>query len=189
MTAAATEPGRTTRRRGDALLDAIYAAVMEELAEVGYPALSIERVADRARTGKASIYRRWPTRLELVLAAIDHVMPPYDDIPDTGDVREDLLVVLRRIASIMGSRAGAAAKACVDGTDDELARAVRERLLPPRKAMMPCGASHVHGRGGARGGAGHAAPGAAGRRDAAHRRDRPDAAARRAAPARRTDPR
>jgi hypothetical protein len=36
----------------------------------------------------------------------------------------------------MGSRAGAAAKACVEGTDDELARAVRERLLPPRKAMM-----------------------------------------------------
>lgn len=136
MTAAATEPGRATRRRGDALLEAIYAAVMEELAEVGYPALSIERVAERARTGKASIYRRWPTRLELVLAAIDHVMPPYDDIPDTGDVREDLLAVLRRIAAIMGSRAGAAAKACVDGTDDELARAVRERLLPPRKAMM-----------------------------------------------------
>ena len=136
MTAAATEPSRGTRRRGDALLEAIHAAVMEELAEVGYPSLSIERVAERARTGKASIYRRWPTRLELVLDAIDHVMPRYDDVPDTGTVRDDLLEVLRRIAAIMGSRAGAAARACVDGTDDELARAVRERLLPPRKAMM-----------------------------------------------------
>ena len=135
MTATAAEPGRT-RRRGDALREAIYAAVLEELAEVGYPALSIERVAERARTGKASIYRRWPTRLELVLEAIDHVMPRYDDVPDTGNIRDDLLVVLRRIAAIMGSREGAAAKACVDGTDDELARAVRERLLPPRKAMM-----------------------------------------------------
>ena len=136
MTSAATEPGRSTRRRGDALVDAILAAVMEELAEVGYPALSIERVAERARTGKASIYRRWPTRLELVLDAIDHVMPRLDDVPDTGSIREDLLVVLRRIAGVMGSRAGAAARACVDGTDDELATAVRERLLPPRKAMM-----------------------------------------------------
>jgi len=136
MTAAATEPGRSTRRRGDTLVDAILAAVMEELAEVGYPALSIERVAERARTGKASIYRRWPTRLELVLDAIDHVMPRLDDVPDTGSIREDLLVVLRRIAGVMGSRAGAAARACVDGTDDELASAVRERLLPPRKAMM-----------------------------------------------------
>jgi AcrR family transcriptional regulator len=136
MTAAATEPGRATRRRGDTLVEAIHAAVMEELAEVGYPALSIERVAERARTGKASIYRRWPTRLELVLDAIDHVMPRLDDVPDTGNVRDDLLLVLRRIAAVMGSRAGAAARACVDGTDDELANAVRERLLPPRKAMM-----------------------------------------------------
>jgi len=136
MTAPATEPGRATRRRGDALVDAIYAAVMDELAEVGYPALSIERVAERARSGKASIYRRWPSRLDLVLGAIDHVMPRLDDVPDTGNIRDDLLLVLRRIAGVMGSRAGAAARACVDGTDDELARAVRERLLPPRKAMM-----------------------------------------------------
>lgn len=137
MTAVAADAaGRGTRRRGDALLEAIYAAVMDELAEVGYPALSIERVAERARTGKASIYRRWPTRLELVLDAIDHVMPRHDEVPDTGNVRDDLLEVLGRIAAIMGSREGAAAKACVDGTDDELARAVRERLLPPRKAMM-----------------------------------------------------
>ena len=137
MTATATDPGaRGTRRRGDALLGAIHAAVMEELATVGYTGLSIERVAERARTGKASIYRRWPTRLELVLDAIDHVMPRLDDVPDTGTVRDDLLVVLRRIAAVMGSREGVAARACVDGTDDELAQAVRERLLPPRKAMM-----------------------------------------------------
>lgn len=133
---AGDRPTRGTRRRGDALLEAIYAAVMDELAEVGYPALSIERIAERARTGKASIYRRWPTRLDLVLDALDRVMPRYDEVPDTGSVRDDLLLVLRRIAETMSSRAGAAAKACIEGTDDELARAMRERLLPPRKAMM-----------------------------------------------------
>lgn len=127
---------RSTRRRGDALLGAIHAAVMEELATAGYTGLSIERVAERARTGKASIYRRWPTRLDLVLDAIDHVMPRLDDVPDTGNVRDDLLAVLRRIAAVMGSREGMATRACVDGTDDELAQAVRERLLPPRKAMI-----------------------------------------------------
>ena len=137
MTATATDGGaRGTRRRGNALLGAIHTAVMEELATVGYTGLSIERVAERARTGKASIYRRWPTRLDLVLDAIDHVMPRLDDVPDTGNVRDDLLTVLRRIAAVMGSREGIAARACVDGTDDELAQAVRERLLPPRKAMM-----------------------------------------------------
>ena len=64
-----------TRRRGDALLGAIHAAVLDELADNGYAGLSIERVADRARTGKASIYRRWPTRMELVLDALDHTLP------------------------------------------------------------------------------------------------------------------
>jgi AcrR family transcriptional regulator len=127
---------RMTRRRGDALVGAIHAAVLEELADVGYGGLSIERIAERAHTGKASIYRRWPNRLELVLEAIDQVLPRFDEAPDTGSVRGDLLLVLRGIAATMSSREGAAAKACVDGTDDELARAVRERLLPPRKAMM-----------------------------------------------------
>src|SRR3954470_23041070 len=127
---------RATRRRGDALLDAIYAAVMEELATVGYQALSIERVADRGRPGKGSIYRRWPAPVALVLAALDHVLPLVDDVPDTGSVRADLLLVMRRIARTMGSRAGAATKACFEGPDDELAKAMRERLLPQRKAMM-----------------------------------------------------
>jgi AcrR family transcriptional regulator len=124
------------RKRGVALEDAIREAAYAELTEVGYTAFSVEGVAARARTGKASIYRRWPNRLELVLEAIDQVLPRFDEAPDTGSVRGDLLLVLRGIAATMSSREGAAAKACVDGTDDELARAVRERLLPPRKAMM-----------------------------------------------------
>jgi len=136
VSAEAVPAERSIRRRGDALLGAIHAAVMDELAEVGYAGLSIERVAERARTGKASIYRRWPSRLELVLDAIDSVIPRLDEAPDTGSIRADLLYVLRQIAATMSTRDGAAAKACIEGHDDELARAVRERLLPPRKAMM-----------------------------------------------------
>jgi AcrR family transcriptional regulator len=129
---------RATRRRGDALLTAIYAAVLDELAEAGYAGLSIERVAERARTGKASIYRRWPTRLELVLDTLDHTMPQADDPPDTGRVRDDLLAVMRRVAAAMNSRVGEAARMCLmhTGVHDELATAVRERLLPPRKKMV-----------------------------------------------------
>lgn len=133
-----TSTVRATRRRGDALLDAIYSAVLDELAEEGYGGLSIERVAERAKTGKASIYRRWPTRLELVLETLDHTMPAFDRPPDTGRVRDDLLEVLRRIAATMNSRVGDATRACMvnAGVDDELGVAVRERLLPPRKAMV-----------------------------------------------------
>ena len=126
-----------TRRRGDALLAAIYAAVLEELAESGYAALSIERVAERAHTGKASIYRRWPGRLDLVLETLDHTLPRMDGPPDTGAVRSDLLFVMRQIAEAMNSRVGDATRACLmPGGGDELSRAVRERLLPPRKAML-----------------------------------------------------
>ncbi|HEX9230648.1 MAG TPA: helix-turn-helix domain-containing protein, partial [Jatrophihabitantaceae bacterium] len=57
------------RRRGEALERAIHAAVFTELAEVGYAAFTIESVASRAHTGKASIYRRWPTKQDLVLEA------------------------------------------------------------------------------------------------------------------------
>jgi AcrR family transcriptional regulator len=126
-----------TRRRGDALVTAIYAAVLDELAESGFAGLSIERVAERAHTGKASIYRRWPARLDLVLDALDHSMPMLDELPDTGTVRGDLLIALGHIAEVMRSRCGDAARACFSpGADDELAEAIRARLLPPRKAAI-----------------------------------------------------
>ena len=119
------------------LRGAIHSAVLEELACSGYAGLSIERVAERARTGKASIYRRWPSRLELVLDALDQTMPRLDALPDTGDIRADLLIVLRQIARAMGSRPGDAARACLGpGVDDELSTAIRQRLLPPRKAAL-----------------------------------------------------
>lgn len=135
---AGRRPDGPLRRRGDALVTAIYQAVLEELAESGYPGLSIERVAERARTGKASIYRRWPHRLDLVLDTLDHSIPRLDDPPETGSVRTDLLEVMRRIAAAMNSRVGDATRACLvrPGTQDELSQAVRERLLAPRKAVM-----------------------------------------------------
>lgn len=127
-----------TRRRGDALVAAIREAALEELAAVGYAGLSMERVAERARTGKASIYRRWPTKFELVVDALDHTLPRFDEPPDTGSVRGDLLAVLRVIARTMSTESGRAARACLAFVDQEpeLGAAVRERLLPPRKAMV-----------------------------------------------------
>ena len=72
---------------------------MGELATRGYDALTIEGVAERAQTGKASIYRRWPTKLELVLDTVDAHMPSIGAPPDTGSVRDDLLIVMRRSPS------------------------------------------------------------------------------------------
>ncbi|WP_163505421.1 TetR/AcrR family transcriptional regulator [Fodinicola acaciae] len=87
-----------TRRRGDALEAAILDAAWAELAEVGYPRLTMEAVANRARTSKPVIYRRWPTRAELVVAAMRHKLPPFLERIDTGSIRTDLITLLERVA-------------------------------------------------------------------------------------------
>jgi AcrR family transcriptional regulator len=129
---------RSVRRRGDTLVAAIQEATMAELASQGYDGLTIEAVAERAQTGKASIYRRWPNKLELALDAIETHLPSVGSTPDTGSVRGDLLMVLRRIAKHMNSKAGGAMRACMSDlkTHAELAAAVRERLVAPRKQVL-----------------------------------------------------
>lgn len=90
---------RATRRRGAALEDALLDAAWGELQEVGYAKLTMEGVADRASTSRAVIYRRWPNRHTLVIAALQHRQPiGRGRIPDTGSLRGDVLAVLRRAA-------------------------------------------------------------------------------------------
>jgi AcrR family transcriptional regulator len=87
-----------SRRRGAALEEALLQAAWDEVTEVGYANLTMEGVAARAGTSKAVIYRRWPKRVDLVIAAYRrHVGSIADNIPDTGDLREDVLAVLRQI--------------------------------------------------------------------------------------------
>jgi AcrR family transcriptional regulator len=96
-TAGALETPRR-RRRGPALEDALLRAAWDEVTDVGYANLTMEGVAARAGTSKAVIYRRWPTRVDLVIAAYRrHVGSIVDNIPDTGNLREDVLAVLRQL--------------------------------------------------------------------------------------------
>jgi AcrR family transcriptional regulator len=86
------------RRHGAELENALLQAAWDEARAVGYARLTMEGVAARAGTGKAVLYRRWPKRAELVLAAMrHHVGSITSQIPDTGDLREDVLIVLRQI--------------------------------------------------------------------------------------------
>jgi AcrR family transcriptional regulator len=85
-----------TRRRGAALETALLDAAWSELQSVGYANLTMERVADRAQTSRAVIYRRWSSRHELVIAAMLHRQPTGTRrIPDTGSLREDVLTIMR----------------------------------------------------------------------------------------------
>ncbi|MFE3460035.1 TetR/AcrR family transcriptional regulator [Nocardiopsis aegyptia] len=103
-----TDHRKRPRRRGDALIAAILHATVEELEERGYAALTMEGVAERARASKASLYRRWPTRAELVMDAVYSVIPDPEELPDTGELRGDLVSVLRRTARLLDGPAGQA---------------------------------------------------------------------------------
>lgn len=139
--------GVAHRRRGAALEDAILAAAYAELSEVGYATFSVEAVATRARTGKASIYRRWPTKQDLVLDALLAVLPTPDECGieiDVARLDDSVTTVdaLRRvagvIAGILNSPAGDAMRAikCEAFTDPELARIVDERFQAPRRTTL-----------------------------------------------------
>ncbi len=95
------------RRRGIELEQALLDAAWQELAGVGFAKLTMESVAERAKTGVAVLYRRWPNKNDLVLAAIRHygVANPVT-VPDTGNLRDDMLQLL---ANVSGGRAELAA--------------------------------------------------------------------------------
>jgi AcrR family transcriptional regulator len=87
------------RRRGIVLEQAILSAAWEELTQAGYREFTIEGVAARAGTGKQAIYRRWPGRAQLVIAAMREYAPAFSGgLPDTGELRTDVLALLRRAA-------------------------------------------------------------------------------------------
>src|ERR1700722_14870018 len=97
MLAGMTEQaGRTRqRRRGEELEAAILEAAWDELVDVGFAKLTMESVAARAKTGVAVLYRRWPRKDDLVLAAIaSHGTLNPVEIPDTGSLRGDMLALL-----------------------------------------------------------------------------------------------
>ncbi|WP_426503230.1 TetR/AcrR family transcriptional regulator [Dactylosporangium sp. McL0621] len=86
----------TSRRRGAELEDAILAAGWEVLTEHGYGGFTYEAVAARAGTSRPVLYRRWSQRHDLLQATLRrNWMAQPIAVPDTGDLREDAIGVLR----------------------------------------------------------------------------------------------
>ncbi|HEX2031089.1 MAG TPA: TetR/AcrR family transcriptional regulator [Actinomycetota bacterium] len=103
MEPARRRPGRP---RSEAVDRAIVDATFELLAEKGYRGLSMEGVAARAGVGKATVYRRWPSKVALVLDAATASVASVRD-PDTGSVREDVHRLLAAVVKVLtGSLAG-----------------------------------------------------------------------------------
>ena len=115
---ASRRPGRPYDHSGDA---EILAVTLDALADHGYDQVTLDLVALRTGRAKTTLYRRWPTKLDLVVAAVRAVGPPPEarELPDTGAVRSDLLAVVdspwlggpeRRLLLIDGL--AAAARSC-----------------------------------------------------------------------------
>lgn len=123
---------KKTLVRGRPVVERVLDATRAELAEVGYGALSIEAVAARAGVNKTTVYRRWPTRAELVTAALLVVAEQSWSAETTGDLREDLLAMARSGARFLSLPEGVsvARTLIAGGTEHELrvvTRAMRER--------------------------------------------------------------
>jgi AcrR family transcriptional regulator len=74
----------------DDVTEAIESAFFAELADVGYGRLSIDAVARRAAVGKAAVYRRWRSKLDMTVALVSKAAIAAIDVPDTGSLRGDI---------------------------------------------------------------------------------------------------
>jgi AcrR family transcriptional regulator len=114
MTAVMTDPPRTSRggRPRDPSRDGVIrAAILSLLAEVGYGALTMDAVAAEAGVGKATIYRRWRTKEDLVADTIAEISRAEVTPADTGSLEGDLRGMLHTIVSVVNGPTGAATQA------------------------------------------------------------------------------
>lgn len=117
---------------------AVTAAVMEQLAENGYARLSMEAVAKRAGVGKSALYRRWPSKQDMVVSVLGEFSVELAEFADTGALRTDLMAALEllhtwlthpRMAAILPDLTAEA------GRNPVLAQAVRATIGQPRRAL------------------------------------------------------
>ncbi|WP_405722282.1 TetR/AcrR family transcriptional regulator [Streptomyces sp. NBC_01537] len=123
------------RRRGSVLERAILDAALEQLSTVGWAGLTMEGVAAGAQTGKAAVYRRWPSKQTLVADALRVSLPEVGEVPDLGSLREDLLSLALRMRDAMYSPGGLALRSVLDECDAEAAGLFHDLIL--RRVVQP----------------------------------------------------
>ena len=130
---------RLGRKRDHTRDPEILDAALEVLAETGYDGMTIDMVAARAKAGKATLYRRWASKSELVLDAVACMKSTDVDLaspPDTGTLRGDLVALVKtptireseRKLKVMAGIVSMIAR------DPDLAAAAQEALVEPRAA-------------------------------------------------------
>lgn len=96
---------RRTGGRSARVVRDVLAAALEVFAEQGYAGFSVDDVATRAKVNKTTVYRRWPTKADLVGAALISLRDQDPEPPNLGSLREDLVALLHQRATQMGTPA------------------------------------------------------------------------------------
>ncbi|MFE7509235.1 TetR/AcrR family transcriptional regulator [Promicromonospora sp. NPDC057488] len=128
---------RLGRKRDHTRDPEILDAALDVLSESGYDGMTIDMVATRAKAGKATVYRRWSSKAELVLDAVACMKQgeiDLDDLPDTGTLRGDLVAMIRTPTIRDGERKLKVMAGIVSmiARSPELAAAAQEALVEPR---------------------------------------------------------
>jgi AcrR family transcriptional regulator len=132
------QAGHSPGRKRDASRDdALCQAALEVLADVGYDRLTIDAVAARAGAGKATCYRRWAGKAELVVDAIGRVKA-QPEMPDTGTLRGDLVELTRHFHDADDTFQTEVQAGLVSGLvhDAKLREVFAEQFIAPRKAVF-----------------------------------------------------
>jgi AcrR family transcriptional regulator len=132
-----TETATTRRSRITPEREAeLYEAVLDLLRGVGYDALTMDAVAARTRSSKATLYRQWGGKAELVARAVRHTKPGGTDIADTGSLKGDLHALTMRSDDCTMEQNSALMRGlamAVHG-NPELLKAFKEHLIEPEIA-------------------------------------------------------
>jgi len=99
--------GLRTGGRSERVVAAVLEATLAEVGRVGFAALRLEDVSERAGVAKTTLYRRWPTKALLVFDALRCAVV-HEEIPDTGSLRADLLLMVERVQRKMSTPEGRA---------------------------------------------------------------------------------
>jgi AcrR family transcriptional regulator len=115
--------------------EGILRAALEVVAESGYKLATLESIAARAGVGTATIYRRYQTKKELVSAALRRMAEQFQ-APDTGDVRQDLAILVHELATGLRPASVGRVLAAMSFTDPDLLEVGRTALARPRRAVL-----------------------------------------------------
>jgi AcrR family transcriptional regulator len=135
-----TADASTSRRTGEELVLAVHTAALEEIAEHGLRGASMDRIAKRAGTGKAALYRRWDNvralGLDVFVSTLAEAVP--HSYPDTGSLRSDLIGSMKSFIDVLRGPLRVVLRELISESahDPSLVAEFRQRMGQPMDAEL-----------------------------------------------------